>query len=66
MKTITYAFSDGHKEELEVADEVAEVKPTEFNFLVYVNNDELNKVMFEKDLSFETLVLLNRRQVKEV
>ena len=25
MKTITYTFADGHKEELEVTDEVAEV-----------------------------------------
>ena len=63
MKTILYTFADGHKEELEVTDEVAEVKPTEFNFLVYVNNDELNKVLWEKDSSFETLVLMNRKKV---
>ena len=37
------------------------MKSIEFNFPVYVNNEEVNKVLWEKDSSFETLVSLKRR-----
>lgn len=37
------------------------LKSIEFNFPVYVNNEEVNKVMWEKDSSFETLATLKRK-----
>lgn len=44
-------------------DEEAKIplKSIEFNFPVYVNNEEVNKVLWKKDSSFETLVVLSRK-----
>ncbi len=36
------------------------LKSIEFNFPVYVNNEEVNKVMWEKDSSFECVVLMSK------
>ena len=37
------------------------MKSIEFNFPVYVNNEEVSKVLWEKDSSFETLVQLSHK-----
>lgn len=43
-------------------DEEAKIplKSIEFNFPVYVNNEEVNKVLWEKDSSFECVVLMSK------
>lgn len=46
-------------------DEEAKIplKSIEFNFPVYVNNEEVNKVLWEKDSSFEVMCVMQRNGV---
>ena len=48
MKTILYSFADGHKEGLEVTDEVAEVFCELEKYEQKVNRKETRAIIFDK------------------